>query len=36
MALKQQLELLTKEFATLKQKIKTKLQTQTATITETT
>jgi hypothetical protein len=36
MALKQQLELLTKEFATLKTKIKTKLELQQKTITETT
>ena len=35
MALKQQLELLTKEFTTLKTKIKTKLQTQSQTITQT-
>ena len=34
--LKTQLELLTKEFATLKQKIKTKLELQQKTITETT
>ena len=36
MALKQQLELLVKEFTTLKEKIKTKLSTQQQSLTETT